>query len=151
MIIAPLKGEKRADEKVAQKYGGDYSRLHDVVRATIAVDSKDEIPRAVDALRKNMEKKGWKLAEVDNRMEKPLPSGYRDIATKWESPKGYVTEIQINTKSMIRAKEGPGHKMYEEYRRIMESAGKSPSSDAVSRMKTLEADMEKLYAKAWEE
>src|SRR5690606_36161161 len=34
ILIAPLKGESRAAEKVTEKLGGDWSQLQDVVRAT---------------------------------------------------------------------------------------------------------------------
>lgn len=152
VIIAPLKGEKRATEKVEAKYEGDYSRLHDVVRATVAVDSKSEIPRAISALREHMGKNGYSLVEVDNRMEKPLPTGYRDINTKWKSRDGFITEIQVNTKAMIRAKEGPGHKLYEEYRVLDEGikkAGRQPTPEEHAKLTDLAAKQSDVYGKAW--
>jgi hypothetical protein len=152
VIIGGLKGEKRATEKVEGKLGGDWSRLTDVVRATVAVDGKDDIPLAVEAIRNNMEKHGYECVEIDNRMEYPTKDGYRDINTSWRSPDGFVTELQINTKAMIRAKEGDGHRLYEEARTIRENitkTGRSPTADESSRIAALEIEMRQIYEEAW--
>ncbi len=78
IMIAPLKGAKRAREKVAADYGGDWSKLHDVLRATIAVDHVADMPQAVEALRTQLAARGWTINQKPkNRFEKPLPSGYR--------------------------------------------------------------------------
>ena len=41
LITVPMKGKARATEKVESDYGGDWSRLQDAVRASIAVDTYD--------------------------------------------------------------------------------------------------------------
>lgn len=153
VIIAGLKGEKRAEEKVNGKYGGDWSRLTDVIRATVAVSSKSEIPGAVDAVRKEMADHGWKIAEKpDNRITNPTPGGYRDLNLLFRSENGHLAEIQINTKAMIRAKEGDGHKLYEDYRRIDESiksSNREPTAEEKDKLRTLSARMSSLYNDAW--
>lgn len=153
VIIAGLKGEKRASEKVNGKYGGDWSRLTDVIRATVAVGSKSEIPGAVDAVRKEMADHGWHIAEKpDNRIENPTPGGYRDLNLLFRSSTGHLAEIQINTKAMIRAKEGDGHKLYEEYRVIDEaikSGNREPTTEETDKLRTLSARMSSLYNDAW--
>ncbi len=153
VLLAPIKGEKRAVEKTTMKYGGDYSRLHDVVRATVALSSKKDIPLAISALRTHMGKNGYELVDADNRMANPLPSGYRDISTKWKSKEGFIVEIQVNTKAMIRAKEGQGHKLYEEYRIINEAVKKSggpASPEQLNKMQALDKSMSDIYEKAWQ-
>jgi hypothetical protein len=155
VIIGGLKSEKRATEKVEGKYEGDWSRLKDVVRATVAVDSKEDIPKAVGAIRSHMEAKGYELVEVDNRMEHPNAAGYRDINTVWRSPDGFCTELQINTKAMIRAKEiGEGHKMFERARHIAETPGREKrqaTTEERAELDDLNARMRVLYGKAWDE
>lgn len=154
VIIAPLKGEKRATEKVRDKYGGDWTRLTDVVRATVAVDSMSDLSMATKATAEHMERNGFKLMSVDNRMAKPTDSGYRDINTNWKSKDGYIVELQINTKAMIRAKEGRGHKLYEVERKITEKherAGTKPGKAEAEQIRILQREQRKLYGAAWAE
>ena len=82
----------------------------------------DDVPVAVEAIQKEMSKKGWVLAdEPDNRFENPIPkTNYRDLNMIWKSPDGFLVELHVNTLSTIRAKEGPGHKLYEQFRPIKE-------------------------------
>ena len=49
-LNAPLKGRARIEEKTAQKYGGDYRRCVDIVRAShIAVTDPEDIAKVVEA------------------------------------------------------------------------------------------------------
>jgi hypothetical protein len=153
VIIGKLKGEKRAAEKVEAKYGGDWGKLRDVVRATVAVPSAQKIPEAITALREQMAKKGWTLAESpDNRMENPLDTGYRDLQMLWKGPNGHLAELQINTLEMIKAKQGLGHKIYEDYRVVAETItkqGRKPTEQEAARLTSMRNDMKKLYDAAW--
>lgn len=109
LFIAPLKGEKRAAEKVASDYGGDWSQLRDVVRCSIAVDTMDDLKSTLDALKKN----GLELAQKPkDRFNKPLPVGYRDLMMIAKAPNGMCMEVQLHVKAMLAAKE-EGHHYYE--------------------------------------
>src|SRR5207248_1302300 len=55
VLVAGVKNMTRSAEKVAADYGGDWSRLHDTIRATVAVDSTHDIPQAIEAIRKELE------------------------------------------------------------------------------------------------
>ena len=44
VIRAPIKDMKRAVKKVNAAYGGDWNRLHDVLRSSVAVDSPPPLP-----------------------------------------------------------------------------------------------------------
>lgn len=153
VILAPLKGEKRAAEKVQAKYGGDWSKLQDVVRATIAVDSIDQIPLAIKSLRAEMPKGGWAFAVAPvDRMSNPLPSGYRDIQLKLKGPDGHIAELQINLKGMIKAKEGHGHKLYEQHRSLVaavKAQNRQPTAQETSQLQSLEQQMKQLFDNAW--
>lgn len=114
LFIAPKKSEKRAAEKVEADYGGDWSRITDVVRGTVAVDHIHEIHALLDALHQS----GAKLAkQPKDRFAKPTDSGYRDILMNWQLPNGHICELQVNVKGMLQAK-NKGHKPYEDERTI---------------------------------
>jgi len=150
VIVGTIKGKKRAREKV-EKYDGDWGNMGDLVRGTVAVDKAEDIPRAAKVLKANLQKKGWKVAELpDDRISNPTAAGYRDLSYKVQSPGGLNAEIQINTKSMIRYKEGDGHKLYEKQRSIAERAHKRPlTASEKSTVDALNKEMKAGYDKAW--
>lgn len=109
LFIAPLKGEKRAAEKVRDDYDGDWSKLCDVVRASIAVDTMEDLHSALHALKQS----GLKLAKPPkDRFTKPTDVGYRDCLLNVKFPNGTIGELQLHVKPMLAAKE-EGHKPYE--------------------------------------
>lgn len=129
LFIADLKqADGRAQEKVDNEYGGNWSRLLDVVRCTLAVDNLDHMADVISKL----EERGMKpLKQPKNKFIKPTPQGYRDINFIVEMPNGIAAEVQFNVKDMLRAK-NDGHKHYEVTRRIEEkygSAGKNDQND----------------------
>lgn len=154
VIVAPLKGANRAAEKVAADYGGDWSRLHDSVRATVAVDTVAEIPGTMEKLRAELEARGWKVAKTPkNRFETPTPNGYRDIMINVVNQDGLIGEVQIHVKAMTKAKED-GHKLYEEQRSIegkalLEKRDMTPEEKA--RHQQLDQEMAAKYNAAWQE
>lgn len=50
LVIAPLKSKERSLEKVMNEYGGDWSKLFDVVRCSIVVDDAEALQRVVALL-----------------------------------------------------------------------------------------------------
>ena len=157
VLMAPLKtngakGLARAREKVKNKYDGNWGKLTDVVRGTIAVDSFQDIPATVKALRKHAAGKGWKITTRPNdRFSNPTNAGYRDLQLSIESPDGLQAEVQINTKAMWLAKETKGHKLFEEYRPLEEHLNKhGPDPVKEKRREELEKQMKELYQSAHE-
>ena len=151
VVIGPLKKQDRSEEKVEGKYGGDWTRLNDIVRASIAVDSFKDIDTVVKAL----EKSGIKLAEKpDDRFAQPTEAGYRDLSLKVTYDNGHVGELQIHIKSILKAKE-EGHKYYEKTRSIEAKAKKEGRTDLTDDEQKIvddaNAKMKALYDKAWEE
>lgn len=123
LFIAPTKGLERAQEKVAADYDGDWSRLQDAARCTVAVDSIDEVHAMVEKLKAS----GMVLAKPmkDRYGGDPLPVGYRDVNMIIRAPNGHLTEVQVNTKAMMEAK-NEGHKEYEVSRTLEAKHGKKP-------------------------
>lgn len=151
LITAPKKGKERAREKIEGEEGGDWSRLTDVVRASIGVDNYEDIPNVIETLRKS----GMKLAsKPTDRFAQPTPSGYRDIKLNVEYPNGHVGELQVHTKSMLRAKE-QAHKDYETVRSIDAKAALEKRSERTEEEQKLVEEavqkMKQTYDQAWQE
>lgn len=150
LFIAPTKGLQRAKEKVEADYGGDWSRLKDAARCTIAVDTIDQVHEVVDKLKAG----GMIVAQPmkDRYKGKPAKGGYRDINIIIRAPNGHLTEVQINTKAMMQAKNA-GHKDYEVVRSLDAKYGEvefddwSPEDQATFRKH--DAAMEALYGAAY--
>jgi hypothetical protein len=121
------------------------------VRASIAVDTVDELDGVVGALRKS----GLKLAKKPkDRFAKPTEAGYRDIMMNVQYPNGHIGELQLHVKSMIKAK-SQAHKDYEVVRTI-ESKAKEEKRNTLSEQEMntiLEANkrMQNTYGSAWEQ
>ena len=114
LITTAMKGMDRSEEKVMGDYGGDWSKLLDIVRAAIAVDKISDIGGVLDVLRES----GMKLARrPKDRFQKPDSCGFRDIHLNIVLPNGHIGEIQVHLKSMLKAREEV-HKYYEELREI---------------------------------
>jgi RNA polymerase sigma factor (sigma-70 family) len=154
VIIAGVKGEKRAKEKVQQDYEGDWSKIGDMVRATVAVDDVGSIPVALGKIREYMRSQGWELASTPkDRFSRPTPEGYRDVMMKFAGPNGLTAELQLNTKEMIFAKEGEGHDLYNKSRKIEGRAREekrelTPEEDR--ELQQLIAEQKRVYSAAWE-
>jgi len=150
IITAPLKGKERSKEKVEADYGGDWSKLKDVVRASVGVDSFEQVEEVVQKLRDM----GMELAEKPtDRFANPTSAGYRDIKISVKYPNGHIGELQIHLKSILKAKE-QAHKDYEVVRSIEAKAKKEGREDLTDEEQKVvdEANdkMKKAYEDAWE-
>lgn len=149
LFLAPLKGEKRAKEKVESDYGGDWSQLRDIVRATISVPQMANVTEALSHLKSV----GIELAQKPkDRFSKPTDEGYRDLMTIVKLPNGMLAELQIHVKAMTLAKE-KGHKDYEVTRSLVAKYGEPPSdkwSDAdKAKFETAVQAQRDLYDTVW--
>ena len=151
MFIAPLKGEKRAKEKVEADYGGDWSQLRDVVRGTISVPTMAHVKQTLS----HLQSVGITLAQKPkNRFEKPTGEGYRDLMTFVKLPNGMLAELQIHVKVMTLAKE-KGHKDYDITRSLQGKYGEDGPSDKWSgedHTKFYDAlkRQKEIYGEAWQ-
>lgn len=98
------KGEKRATEKVAEKYAGDWLQIKDMSRCTIVISNPLTIHMDLKKIQNYFcASNGWGYVETKYPKGDEDPCGYSD----WKvivKRKGYMAEVQINTKSMIFAK-----------------------------------------------
>jgi len=148
LLLAPVKGGARLQEKVANELGGNWAGVTDFVRGTIAVDSIDEIPQVLEKLRAS----GLEFAkQPKDRFSNPLPAGYRDALTVVRLPNGHAAELQLHVKSMLPAKE-VAHKLYEQERTILgkAEAEKRPFTEQeMVRVRQLRRRQQKIYQDAW--
>lgn len=148
LLLAPVKGGARLQEKVANELGGNWAGVTDFVRGTIAVDSIDEIPQVLEKLRAS----GLEFAkQPKDRFSNPLPAGYRDALTVVKLPNGHAAELQLHVKSMLPAKE-VAHKLYEHERTILGKAEveKRPFTEQeMVRVRQLRRRQQKIYQDAW--
>jgi len=132
---APVKSQERAIEKVINDYDGDASKIKDLARNTIIVDSNK-----IDNVVSQLNNLGANVKKIDESSD---PLGYSGVNSSLKTKVGVNGEIQVNTPEMIYAKEpegiarqllgndrydsiasktkvegGLGHKYYEEWRVI---------------------------------
>ena len=138
--VAPPKGARRLIEKAALDYGGDLTQVKDPVRAAIAVDSPDDVPRVRDAVRKHFD-----VVREKDRFAQPVNGGYRDLLFNVKLRNGVIGEVQVHVKPLLKAKETRGHQLYTEMRRYMAMTGEH-AKQAVER---LQEQSLALYASAW--
>lgn len=150
VIIGPLKKMERSKEKVATNFGGDWSRLTDVVRASVAVDTYDDLESVVSKLKES----GIKLASKPNdRFSNPTEAGYRDMCLFIEYDNGHVSELQLHVNSILEAKD-KGHKLYEIARSIgakkQREGDDSLTQEELAQLEDVNKQMKDLYDEAWD-
>jgi len=147
MIRPGLKSKKRSIEKVNADKHGTFAGLKDILAGTLVFDTVNETARAFRMLEHED-----CVFRLKNRYETPLPSGYRDIFMNISLPNGHIAELQLNTQSMIDAKEkGLGHEIYDITRQLSPVAEKAEGDTRfVARgvMEELNDLSRKVYAEA---
>lgn len=148
-ILPPLKGKKRAKEKVETEYEGDTTRLADLNRSSVVVPTLDGVPAAIQAVHEEAKARGWKIIKVKHRIDNPGPDGYRDVQLRVQTDSGLPTEVQIHLREIWLAKEaGQGHVLYERVRAIEARAARADRDLTPAEEKTrqrLTKEMAKLY------
>lgn len=147
---APLKGIPRSVEKTGADYAGDPTRMKDLVRGTIVVDTPDEAKRVIQALHQNhqVESNGYR-----NLLDPSITpaDGYRDAKMNVKLPSGISGEIQVNYPEILEAKD-VAHKLYEERRTIegdimAKNRHATPMEEA--KIDSLNAQMKQTYDEAY--
>ncbi|MCC7144235.1 MAG: ParB N-terminal domain-containing protein [Candidatus Eisenbacteria bacterium] len=144
-ITPGLKSKQRAAKKVQADYRGDARRIKDVMRATIVVDSTEEVGAVLRRLVSTHEQIGeardlWEAGRL------PL-DGYRDakVVLNFE---GVPAEVQINIGEMVQAKEAL-HWAYEKRDEIARRAAEEdrPLTDKeIEAILKLNARMVEVYS-----
>lgn len=152
----PIKKFPRAFGKIWFDYGGDHTKIGDVVRSTLVVEDLRELDNMIDAVTSffpgvAVKRNGWDPAAPVH------PSGYRDVFFKGAQIAGFPVELQMNFAQMLEAK-SVAHKLYEQaekLRRAMSSRENPMSpgdlSAAQDRINELEREQFEIYSEAAEE
>ena len=148
-----LKGDPRIIEKASGKDyitdSGDpgFNRVVDVTRGQIVYDTPDQAYAGLA----EMKNEGVDIVRVKDRFSKPGPDGYRDILVNVRNPNGSISEVQLQVRSMLEAKNSPlGHDVYNQMRTIMDGrdyADLSPGERA--QVDALNQQMRGVYDPAW--
>lgn len=99
-----LKDGVRAQEKAMDRYDGDFSRLFDVLRASIICSDYASLLTAWTRLNSNSH--SWKVLRLKNRFLNPSLTGYRDLLVTVElETEGVVhlCELQMHLEVFERA------------------------------------------------
>jgi hypothetical protein len=108
-----LKSRTSAERKLRDELNNDPTQLRDVMRATIANDTvKDSRSAALAFIKAH----GDDVLRVKDRFVS-AKDGYRDILVNYRTKSGVIAELQFNTHKLIAAKEGEGHRIYEQSRK----------------------------------
>mgnify|MGYP001395784482 CR=1 FL=1 len=109
-----VKGLARAREKTNLDYGGDASRIRDILRGSVVCETVDELNVVVNALRAV---KDVEVIRIKNRFrDKPTPSGYRDVNINIDYH-GMVVELQLHLSGVLQVADKQ-HVAYEAAREL---------------------------------
>lgn len=147
-ILPPIKGVKRAVEKTNAEYSGDATRMKDLVRGTIIVNSPEQAAQALAAIKSKFD-----VTDIKDRMiapdAKPTDAGYRDVNITAKVG-GQPVEIQINTPQMMAAKD-VAHKLYEKQRALDATARqRSLTKGEITERNSLLEGQKTIYGQAWD-
>jgi hypothetical protein len=145
-VPSTLKGRPRTEEKIRADFQGDASRIVDLARSSIVVESMSQLRRALAAVRET-----YPVVRVKDRFKTPV-NEYRDMLLNVRAPNGHVMEIQLHLKTVIEAKK-QGHHLYEDARTIEAKVKGPPPRDFTAeerhRVAQLELSMRQLYREAY--
>jgi hypothetical protein len=148
MIPDNLKGADRAAEKIMADYGGDPSKIKDLIRATTVIDRPEDAEAAIAAARAKFGEPIALRNSLDPKSEASSPDGYRDAKMNFNVD-GHIAELQVNVPEMIAAKNA-AHPLYEQARRIYaEAADRDLKPEETAKLRELEEQQKKIYAEAW--
>jgi SPP1 gp7 family putative phage head morphogenesis protein len=152
VLVAPDKAEETASAKVESDYRGDWTKLLDPVRATVALDTVDELWDTYDEFTRIVEGEGGSLARApEDYFREPLGDGYRMLLANYTLPSGAIVEVQYNLKGMLIAKER-AHLLYDQARTIRQAVGDREYTPAEAEaIRKAESGSKDLYARAWHE
>ena len=131
-LLPPVKGEVRARMKALFKYGDGknvaWYRLTDLVRATIEYV---DLAALYGGLKDVMAHFGADVKELNDRYQRPMAGGYRDIqlCVKFQN---HMCELQLSCEPMTRAKMTTGHRDFEVIRELRAAVAKGDLSRVVN-------------------
>ncbi|GMH68373.1 hypothetical protein TL16_g04913 [Triparma laevis f. inornata] len=109
LTCAPLKGRKRAEEKIKDDYEGNFKCMLDLVRCSIIVETEEQLG---GVLGKILEL--GIVVRLKNRFANPLPTGIRDCLMNVKI-NNHICEVQLHLSYIIKEK-GAMHEYYNFFR-----------------------------------
>lgn len=107
-MLGPLKGWDRIQAKVETEYGGNASKIADIVRGTFISDNADDLPRIQDALEERFE-----VVRVKDNVFTPTKTGLRNYNNNIVMPNGHIVETQVMP-AQLWAVKAKSHDLMEE-------------------------------------
>lgn len=143
-VMPPLKSKGRAEAKINIDHNGDASKIRDIVRASIIVDSPEQVnlgfEKVLNDFKVDASRNGY-LSQVHSS------DGYFDAKLDVEFL-GFFAEIQLHTKAMWNAK-GLAHSLYEQRQAILRAAKDSVLlPEQKKRIAEINKQMREIYRKA---
>jgi len=137
-MLAPVKRIERSVEKLVNDNKFDSTKMRDLIRSTIVVNSYDDAKVVLNEIGKEftiqrVKNKTDISLNASNLVVEKSPDGYMDVLVNVAMPNGTVAEIQINIPAMMAAKAGSGHKLYEISRAAQQGAPEKAESDSVQK------------------
>lgn len=114
-LNAPLKKMRRIMTKTAEKYNGDFSRVCDLARMTLACA---DFAAATFTLKMLQDSPEVEIRRIKNRLrldfDATLTGGYRDcLVNVRDVANGHIAEVQITLRGLLDVKSGSGHAQYQ--------------------------------------
>ena len=116
---APLKDLERIQDKIIGDYGGSHTRISDMVRGRLLVETPEQIQIIRDEIAALKETLG--IVKVKDFYAEPLETHFRTLNTQVRLPNGHVAEFRVDQHDMAIAGE-KAHKLYEEIQAIERTA-----------------------------
>jgi hypothetical protein len=145
VLLSELKSIARASDKIQSEYAGDASKLRDVLRGSIIVETAIQVNEVYQTILNDFDILGSR-----NGYAKTVHSsdGYFDAKVDVEFM-GISAEIQIHTRAMLSAKE-QAHALFEKRQDIQRSVkkGHRPTTEQARKINELNKQMRELFRKA---
>jgi len=109
LTMASLKSEERAKEKVNFEYDNDFSRLVDLVRCSVVLDTEEQFLAVVERLQRDDVSQRYQVVRLKNRFKSPLFNGYKDVLYSirvriGETNTWHVCEVQLHLAALLKHK-----------------------------------------------
>jgi len=150
--VVDIKSSERAVAKILNDYEGDPSKIKDLLRTTISINTLKDTQKSIDLIKAKYGEPLKLKNTLSNDVESIGGTGYRDVNMVFEV-KGSYMEVQVNMKPMLDVKYGKGHDIYEKIQKIERKAKKEKRDVSESEeveLSQLKSTSLKLYSDAWE-
>eukprot|EP01062_Namystynia_karyoxenos_P068151 TRINITY_DN6246_c0_g2_i1.p1 TRINITY_DN6246_c0_g2~~TRINITY_DN6246_c0_g2_i1.p1 ORF type:complete len:772 (+),score=194.74 TRINITY_DN6246_c0_g2_i1:67-2382(+) len=119
-VVPPVKGVQRALEKSMEDYGGDYTRLLDLARASVECPDPPALAAAVRAIARDPAVRTYRIKNrFSAEYDAANSGGYRDLVWNLsfadqedDGGEGHICELQLHLAPLARIKFAGGHRAY---------------------------------------